>query len=345
MQRIHPLPGATARRLEPRGVAVGAPHTTVRPPEHAFALVAEDMRRAEATLNEVIGDTIDPVEGAARYLANAGGKRVRPLLTALGARAVGVGGDLSRLMAVGELIHLGSLLHDDVVDDASTRRGLDAAQHVYGNAVVILSGDFCLAQGVLMASEHGGHACVSGLAEAVKAMAEGEVLQLRRAGDLSTTLEDYLVVVDRKSAALIAFCASVGARVLDDSELTASMDAFGRAVGVAFQITDDILDYGGDAAVTGKAPGTDLKDRKLTLPLLYAIEEDPSIAERLGQPVADEDVPELLERVLATGALERAGAYANDLVDKGIRELDALPDSPHKAALIDLARYLAERVA
>lgn len=345
MHRIHSLPGATARRLESRGLAVGAPRTRVRPPTAAFELVAEDMRRAEATLSELVGHTIEPIEGAARYLADAGGKRVRPLLTALGARAVGVGGDLSRLMAVGELIHLGSLLHDDVVDDASTRRGRDAAQHVYGNALVILSGDFCLAQGVLMASEHGGHACVSGLAEAVKAMAEGEVLQLRNAGDLGTTLEDYLEVVDRKSAALIAWCASVGARVLDDPELTERMDAFGRAVGVAFQVTDDILDYGGRPELTGKTPGTDLKDRKLTLPLLYAIEADPGLAERLAEPLGDEDVAELLERVRATGALERAAAYADALVEQGIGELEVLEDGPHKAALIELARYLAERVA
>jgi octaprenyl-diphosphate synthase len=303
------------------------------------------MAKAEAALTEVIGDTIEPVDGAAGYLASAGGKRVRPLLTALGARALGVGGDLSRLMAVGELIHLGSLLHDDVVDDASTRRGIDAAQHVYGNALVILSGDFCLAQGVLLASEHGGHACVSGLAEALKAMAEGEVLQLQRAGDLDTTREDYLEIVDRKSAALIAWCASVGARVLDDEALTARMDRFGRAIGVAFQVTDDVLDYGGRFELTGKTPGTDLKDRKLTLPLLLALERDPELAERLGRPVEGGEIPELIERVRATGALEDAGAFARELVEGGIAELEVLPETPHKAALAALARYLAERVA
>ncbi|HJN76469.1 MAG TPA: polyprenyl synthetase family protein [Myxococcota bacterium] len=345
MQRIHLLPGASARRLEPGGLAAGAARSRVRPPSAAFALVAEDMAKAEAVLTDIVGDTIEPVDGAVRYLASAGGKRVRPLLTALGARALGVGGDLSRLMTVGELIHLGSLLHDDVVDDASTRRGIDAAQHVYGNALVILSGDFCLAQGVLLASEHGGQACVSGLAEALKAMAEGEVLQLRRAGDLDTTREDYLEIVDRKSAALIAWCASVGARVLDDTALTARMDRFGRAIGVAFQVTDDILDYGGRSELTGKTPGTDLKDRKLTLPLLFALERDPELAERLGRPVQAEQIREIIERVRATGALERAGAFAKELVEGGIAELDVLPESPHKAALAELARYLAERVA
>ncbi|MCP4805346.1 MAG: polyprenyl synthetase family protein [Proteobacteria bacterium] len=343
MNRIQPLHGT--RRLEPRGVAADAPRTRIQPPTHAFALVAEEMRRTEETLDEVLSGTIGPVEGAARYLASAGGKRVRPLLTALGARAVGLGGDLSRLMVVGELIHLGSLLHDDVVDDAATRRGNDAAQHVYGNALVILTGDFCLAQGVLMASEHGGHACVSGLAAAVKAMAEGEVLQLQRAGDLDTTMEEYLEVIDRKSAALIAWCASVGANALGDEPLAARMERFGRTVGVAFQITDDILDYGtGD--FTGKTPGTDLKERKLTLPLLYAMESNPSLKTRLqAHAPTDEEIPGLLAEVRATGALERSAAYASDLVDQGIAELSVLPDSPHKQALADLARYLAERVA
>jgi octaprenyl-diphosphate synthase len=346
MQRMSSLGGSSPRRFEPAGISSSTGRSRVRPPTEAFALVAQEMARSEKELHALLGSRLDDVRGVARYLADAGGKRVRPLLTALGARAVGVGGDLSRLMCVGEVIHLGSLLHDDVVDDASSRRGRDAAQHVYGNALVILTGDYCLAQGVLIASEHGGHACVSSLAEAVKDMAEGEVLQLQRAGDLSTTMEEYLEVIDRKSAALIAWCASAGALILDDEELVGRMQRFGRAVGVAFQVTDDILDYGGVEAVTGKALGADLKDRKLTLPLLIAMGELPELRVRLeaGAP-ADEELPELLELVRGTGALERSAAYAGELVDRGIEELSVLPEGPHREALASLARYLVERVS
>ena len=341
MQSLH----TGLRRPQPAGVAAGAPRTRVRPPLHAWELVAQDMAQAELKLHTLLGSYADEISGAGSYLAEAGGKRIRPLLTALGARAVGVEGDMTRLMCVGELIHLGSLLHDDVVDDAATRRGRAAAQHVHGNALVILTGDFCLARGVLLASEEGGHACVSSLAEAVLAMSEGEVLQLRRAGSLKTTKQEYLDIIDRKSAALIAWCSAVGAHVLNDEEKAEAMEAFGRAVGVAFQITDDVLDYGGLQGETGKGIGKDLRDRKLTLPLLIALERDPGLRLALAEAPSDEDLPALVARVRETGALEQALTEARAWVDKSLKHLDVLPPSPHRSALEDLARYLADRVA
>lgn len=332
-------------RTSAAGVAAGSPRTRIRPPLHAWELVAQDMASSELALHQMLGSHTDEIRGAGDYLAAAGGKRIRPLLTALGARAAGVEGDLSRLMCVGELIHLGSLLHDDVVDDAAARRGRPAAQHVYGNALVILTGDFCLARGVLLASEQGGHACVSGLAEAVLAMSEGEVLQLRRAGRLDTTREQYLDIIDRKSAALIAWCAAVGAHVLRDAGLAEGMEAFGRSVGVAFQITDDVLDYGGLQRQTGKGIGKDLRDRKLTLPLLLAMERDPGLREALASPPTEESLSTLVERVRATGALEASLVEAQRHVEQALVHLQVLPPSAYRAALEDLARYLADRVS
>ncbi len=331
-------------RIRAAGVAAGSPRTQVRPPLHAWELVSKEMAAAESALHEMLASHTPEIHGAAEYLASAGGKRIRPLLTALGARAVGVQGDLSRLMCVGELIHLGSLLHDDVVDDAVIRRGKSAPQHVFGNALVILTGDFCLARGVLLASEHGGHACVSGLAEAVLAMSEGEVLQLRCAGHLSTTREEYLEIIDRKSAALIAWCAAAGAHVLNDEALAKQMEAFGRTVGVAFQITDDVLDYGGLEHQTGKGVGKDLRDRKLTLPLLIALEREPQLRSDLAEPPSADALPSLVARVRATGALEAALDEARACVDRSLMHLQILPPSAYKSALEDLARYLADRV-
>ncbi len=333
-----PGPAPVERRLDPVGLHAGAPLTLVATPADVFALAAPDMVAAEARLAELVASEVVVVAEIGSYLLAAGGKRLRPLLAALGARAVGWNGSVAGLMCAGELIHLGSLLHDDVVDDGTLRRGLPAAQRVYGNAAVILTGDFCLARAVLLAAEEGGHAAVAGLARAVTAMAEGEVLQLQHAGNLDTTLNEYLEMIDKKSAALIAWCASAGALAAGDATAAAALECFGRGVGVAFQITDDVLDYGGP---TGKNPGQDLRERKLTLPLLFAMDAVPSLRERL----FTDDVAVLLDVVRGSGALERALDEARRRVEASLDALDALPPSAHRDALAVLGRHLVERGA
>jgi octaprenyl-diphosphate synthase len=302
--------------------------------------VADELLLAEAALRDLVRSDVAAVTPVASYLVDAGGKRLRPALVALGALAIGVPGS-PKLMCVGELIHLGSLLHDDVVDDGLTRRGLAATHRVYGNAVTVLTGDFCLARAVLLASEEGGHAAVSALGRAVTAMAEGEVLQLQRAGDLSTTMDEYLETVDKKSAALIAWCAAASAYAGKDADHVAALEAYGRAVGVAFQITDDVLDY---RPGTGKTPGADLRERKVTLPLMYAMEAIPGLRAELerGAPAAG-DLPELMARIEGTGALAAALDEARRRVDAGIQALAGLPDEVGRDALTVLGRYLVER--
>ena len=172
------------------------------------------------------------------------------------------------------------------------------------------------------------------------------MLQLQRAGRLDTTMEDYLQIIEAKSAALISWCSAAGAHILEDEALASRMEAFGRSVGVAFQVTDDVLDYGGDRALTGKEPGADLLDRKRTLPLLYAFQATPGLQARLQErPPTREELPELLGIVRESGALDKALAYARDLVGEGIDQLSPLPETPYKQALIDLATYLAERAS
>ncbi len=336
-------PGSVVRRVEPDGLDGAQPRVRVDGPEAVFAVLAPRLRAGEVRLRELVGSEVDVVEAVARYLADAGGKRLRPMLTALGAGAVGFTGDLPSLMCVGELIHLGSLLHDDVVDDAPQRRGRPAAHVVYGNAATILTGDFCLARAVLLASTAGGHAAVSGLAEAVTAMAEGEVLQLQRAGSLGTSLGEYLEMVDKKSAALIAWCAAAGALSVGDTEAAAALSRFGRGVGVAFQVTDDVLDY---APGTGKRAGADLRERKLTLPLVHAMARVPGLRDRLeAAPPSDAELPALIADVRASGALEAALDEARARVDDAVYALRALPPGPDREALVVLGRYLVERVA
>ncbi len=344
--RLVPLPGGSALRTEPTGLGAGAPLTRAEPPPRALELAGPDLALAEHSLRQLLGSDIAAVEAIARYLSDNGGKRLRPLLTCLGARAVGLEGDVSRLMCVGEMIHLGSLLHDDVVDGGEERRGEPSAWRVFGNGAAVLTGDFCLARAVLLASEEGGHAAVTHLARAVTEMAEGEVLQLQRAGDLTTTRETYLEVVEKKSAALIAWCAGAGAHVVDDPALGEALEAYGRAVGIAFQVADDVLDYGGEARVTGKLPGTDLLERKLTLPLLLALERVPGLGEELmAAPPRKEELPRLLTAVRGCGALEDSLAFARERVAQGVAALQALPRTEWRSALEEMAWYLVDRIA
>lgn len=341
--RFRALPGGSAARTAPAGVLAGSPLTRIDGPADALGLVATDLASAEQALHDLVQSDVRAIPVVAGYLLDAGGKRLRPALTALGAHAVGFRGPLAQLMCVGELIHLGSLLHDDVVDEAETRRNRQATHKVYGNAVSILTGDFCLARAVLLASEAGGHGAVTELARAVTAMAEGEVLQLQRSGDLSATLDEYLELIDKKSAALIAWCAAAGAWGVGDDKAADALQRYGRSVGVAFQVTDDVLDY---RPGTGKTAGADLRERKITLPLLFAFERDPGLRELLlDHAPTDQELPGIMARVEATGALDRALAWARGRVDAAISDLDALPATPHREALRVLGRFLVERAS
>jgi len=339
-----------APRTQPTGLHAGAPRSTINPeaPDvtSVFALMAADMAAAETALHEQLQITIPAVSEIARYLALAGGKRLRPLVTGLGARAVGLEGEIGELMCIGELLHLGSLLHDDVVDDGLERRGKAAAQRVYGNPAVILTGDFCVARGLQLAGEIGGYGAVQKLAATVAAMSEGEVTQLLNAGNLDLSPDTYLEIVHKKSATLIAWCAAAGGWAAGNDEGTAALYRYGQSVGTAFQITDDVLDYTGEKNRTGKRRGRDLAERKCTLPLILAMQRIPGLRDRLahGDP-SPERIPALIDRVIDCGATEDALKEARRRIQDGIQALDALDDSTHRAALVQLAHHLVERIA
>ncbi|MEQ1568615.1 MAG: polyprenyl synthetase family protein [Myxococcota bacterium] len=331
-----------SRRHRPAGLAAGAPGVRVSGPERALGLVAAELAEAELELRTLVRTDVAAVERIGRYLIDAGGKRLRPALTALGARAVGTNPAPVRLMCVGELLHLGSLLHDDVVDDGDVRRDQPAAHRVYGNAVTVLTGDFCLARAVLLASEAGGPAAVHALGQVVTEMAEGEVLQLNHAGDLGCTIDQYLDVVARKSAALIAWCVRAEALARGYTAHAAALERFGRQIGIAFQITDDVLDY---AEGTGKLRGADLRERKVTLPLILAMDALPGLREELAEgPPSPSRVEHWLARIRGTDALDRALDHARERVEGAIDALGSLPPGEGRDALSSLARYLVERV-
>lgn len=343
MQPRWRLPGGEARRPAPRGLAAGTGGSHIQGPADALALVRDALVAAEEALPGVLGDRVAALPAIATYLLAAGGKRLRPALTALGGRTIGFDGDLSRVMCAGELIHLGSLLHDDVVDQGEVRRGQPAAHLVYGNASAVLSGDFCVAKALLVASEHGSPDAATALARTVAEMSEGEVIQLQRAGDLDNDLDTYLDIIDRKSASLIAWCTSVSARIVGDVDAAARLEAYGRRVGRAYQITDDVLDY---RERTGKLPGADLRERKVTLPLLFAMQRDRSIhAQLVAGPPTEAELPGLVEKVKATGALDDALDEARRFVDEAAEALEGLPAGEGRDALGVLATYLVERTS
>jgi len=320
--------------------------TRVSPLARCVALVGEELHRSEHHLRTMLQSSVPAVGAIGRYLADSGGKRLRPLLTGLSARAAGHTGDISRLMCAGELLHLGSLLHDDVVDDADERRGRPAAHLVHGNAGVILTGDVCLARSVQVAAEEGGHEAVLALTRVVAEMSEGEVIQLLNRANLTLPRAVYDDIIERKSAALISWCAAAGAWSADNPAAVDGLARFGRTVGIAFQITDDVLDYAGDTALTGKQLGRDLIERKVTLPLLLAFESDPGLAAAVAASTdSPDEVAALVQRVVATGAPAKALDIARTHVHDGIAALHgATPATPFRDALEALAHHLVDRV-
>ncbi len=314
-----------------------------------WSLVESDMHRVETRLCEQMDSPIGRIPEVGTHLLGAGGKRLRPLLSVLVGRAVEA--DMEQAVAAGcaaELIHTATLFHDDVVDSGSVRRGRPAARMIYGNGVAVLVGDFCLARGLDLVASTGSIAMVRSLAATVTEMAEGEVAQLEGAGNPDTTIATYLRVVDRKTASLMAWCARMGG-VLGEG-LDVALGRFGRALGRAFQIADDILDCAIDERTTGKSVGRDLQEGKLTLPVLLACEADPDLRAGIREALGEQGIPAdkaraILTTVRAADGVERARRRALGFAEEANAELAILPASPYRDALGELSRLSVDRVA
>jgi octaprenyl-diphosphate synthase len=336
----------------PQQTAAGTAPGKTRPratEDRLLALVEAEMKLVEERLVERMESPVGPIPQVGAHLLGAGGKRLRPLLAVLASRATGA--PLETAIAVGsaaELIHTATLYHDDVVDDGRVRRGRPAARMVYGNGIVVLVGDFCLARALETVARTGDLGVVQSLAATVTEMAEGEVAQLEGAGNPDATVAGYFEVIDRKTASLIAWCARVGGAV--GPALDGPLDRYGRAVGRAFQIVDDVLDCAASEAVAGKSVGHDLQEGKMTLPVLLACEVEPAVRERVRGALGERgmDAPSahaILEEVRRVGGVDRARERAMALANEAIAELAQLPPSPYKDALRDVALFSVERVS
>ena len=312
-------------------------------------LVSEPMQALEKRLTTQMDSPVGRIPDVGGHLLGAGGKRLRPLLAVLASRATDVPLDVA--IAVGcaaELIHTATLFHDDVVDNGTVRRGRPAARMVYGNGIAVLVGDFCFARGLGSVAATGSLAAVAALATAVTEMAEGEVAQLEGAGDPEATADSYFDVIDRKTGSLMAWCARVGGVL--SGPLDAALARYGRLLGRAFQITDDVLDCAGDDTASGKSPGRDLQEGKLTLPVLLACQSRPALRDDIRSAmgpagVSTEDAARIMQTTRAVGGLDRARAEAMALARAAAVELQALSPSPFRDALAALAHLSVERVA
>jgi len=313
------------------------------------ALAAGDLAAVEALLVDLLGSNLAIVSEIGGHVVRAGGKRLRPLLTVLAARAAGHESQAPiTIAAVGELIHTATLLHDDVVDGADFRRGRPAARHHFGNGLAVLTGDFCLARGLQAIARLGQVEAVQSLAETVAAMAEGEIAQLAGAG-AALDRPRYYQIIDGKTASLLGWCASIGRLV--PAALAAPLANFGREFGFAFQIADDVLDYAADPRATGKPRAQDLREGKVTLPLIVACERDRGLATRVqdllrrGPPLADDEAHRIIDAVIESGAIEATLGAADRHAEAAIAHLSALPASSARDLLVAVTRETTRRSA
>ncbi|WP_374316898.1 octaprenyl diphosphate synthase [Aquabacterium sp.] len=301
------------------------------------------MAEVDQVIHRRLASRVVLVNQISHYIVNAGGKRVRPMLLLLVARALGCdSAQRHELAAVVEFIHTATLLHDDVVDESDLRRGRKTANAMFGNAASVLVGDFLYSRAFQMMVSTNRLRVMEVLADATNVIAEGEVLQLMNMHDPDISVEDYLQVIEYKTAKLFEASARLGALITDASpEVEEACAAYGRALGTAFQLIDDLLDYEGSTEELGKNIGDDLREGKPTLPLLAAMERGTAEQrEMIRNAIINGEVermPEIVAIVKSTGALEVTRAAAQQQAEVAKQCLDALPASEFREALLQLS--------
>jgi len=308
--------------------------------------LARGLELVEERLTTVASEYPGDLGNACRATLSAGGKRVRPLLTLLCARrGEAAGAPVLRAAAAVELLHMATLVHDDVLDRAELRRGRPTVAHQYGAATAVSAGNYLLARAFSELVGAGVPAAVDLLSATAVGLSEGEVLQRAEAYDVRVDVDAYIRRCERKTADLFAAACSLGALLSGaEHDAAGAVGEYGRLIGLAFQVFDDILDCTGDAAVTGKRPGTDVRDGTITLPLIYALEVRPELAGILGSPSADDAaVASVLGAVAQSGALERARRDALRYIGDARSVLDACPDTVERELLAQVAAQVVDR--
>jgi octaprenyl-diphosphate synthase len=314
------------------------------------ALTADDMAKVNEIIQAQLNSEVTLINQLGFYIISGGGKRIRPLLALLAAKSLGYQGkDHQMAAAFIEFIHTATLLHDDVVDESDMRRGKETANIAFGNASSILVGDYMYTRAFQMMTSLGSLKILSLMSEAVNVISEGEVQQLINCNDPDTTEESYMQVIYSKTARLFESATQIGALLTDASpEVEVAMQNYGKYLGTAFQLIDDVLDYTADGKEMGKNVGDDLAEGKPTLPLLYAMQngnaqQSMMIREAIEKSNGMEKLDDVLTAMRETGALEYTTKLAYQEADKAIAELSIIPDSDYKEALIALAHLAVKR--
>ena len=327
------------------------PCTPVSSSSSPLALIADDMHAVDGVIGQRLSSGVPLVAQVAQYIIAAGGKRLRPALLLLISGALGCADPQKyKLAAVVEFIHTATLLHDDVVDESSMRRGNATANETFGNPASVLVGDFLYSRAFQMMVEVQSLRIMDVLADATNIIAEGEVMQLMNMHNADLDEAGYLHVIRSKTAQLFEASARVGAILSGASPAQeAAAATYGQALGTAFQVIDDVLDYAGDAAVMGKSLGDDLREGKATLPLIAAMQRaqpaDKALIQSAIQNGSVDDLQAVIAIVRNTGALDVARAAAAAEAQRAIDAAQTLPDNAHTRALIALGTQLLDRQA
>lgn len=312
-----------------------------RETEHFLALVAEKLAATDRLFRERLASDVPFIQKSGEYIFDGGGKRMRPALLLLCARLLDRDGpEEVTYAAVVELIHTATLIHDDIIDHSALRRGRRTINELWGNNLTVLLGDWLYTTAMKMALSHGSVAVLDRLCDATLRMTEGELLTQKRLGAIDLTVAEYFEIIDRKTAQLFAAACSVPALIQPvREEAIAPLERFGRALGTCFQLADDLLDFTASAATIGKPVLSDLKEGKLTLPLLLLLPRispqerakiERVLAEGAFQSVTPEEILALVER---EGTLEEVAAEARRMADEARRALAVFPDGETRRAL------------
>jgi len=312
--------------------------------------VEKEMAEFERFFNRSFKSEVPLLKIILNYIFRRKGKQMRPLLVFLSARLNGEINESAYVAAtLIELLHTASLVHDDVVDDAMERRGALSVNALWNSKIAVLVGDYMLATGLLVSIENNRYDMLEIVSEAVKSMAQGELLQLQKARKLNIKEDDYFKIISSKTAALIAACTACGTiSVTKDPDIVQMMKELGENIGIAFQIRDDILDYERNG-LTGKAPGNDIKERKITLPLIYALEKSPvnekkhmiNIVKK--KKKSRDEINQVIKYVEDNGGIEYAETKMNQYRDKALAILDYYPDSEVKNSMKEFIHYTTSR--
>jgi octaprenyl-diphosphate synthase len=315
------------------------------------ALIGKDLQRVEKAIGTDTICSVGAITTISHHLQMSGGKRLRPSLVLLTAGACGYQGDSTiRLGAVVEIIHAATLVHDDVIDEAEVRRGRPSINQRWGNPTSVLAGDWLYMQAFNLALKERNFYILDLLIELTQMMVEGELMQMEWIGRLDVTEKEYLDLIHRKTACLFSVCSRLGAALADvDSEREQRLGDFGWNLGVAFQLIDDVLDFTATEEILGKPVGNDLREGKVTLPLILALKQCTRAERLLVETVVRENaydsvplsvIQELLEKY---GTIDSVRSRALDYAEKAAAQLNDLPESPCKRALVSVSEMVVDR--